>query len=187
MVKSQEIITTIAILILAGIARYSFFHEQEWLMENIIAIMAFVAFFLYHKHLRISPVPYTLALGILILHNLGSFGLYASGFAGLQWDFIVHSFAGFAISIAAYQSLNTATKLKPREKAVIVIGIVLAIAALLEITEGLGALIWGNGEGFLLYGAGDTDYLDTQTDLMFNLVGGFIGLLVSLIMPKLQK
>ena len=187
MANIRLIITSIAVVVLAGIGAYSFTSEPEWFMDNLIAMAAVALFYFLHTKLRISSVPYALVLIIPLLHNLGSFGLYSTGFAGIAWDFMVHSFAGFAISITAFQSLSKATKLKPREKAIIAIGIVLAIAALLEITEGLGALIWGKGEGFLLYGAGDTDYLDTQTDLMFNLVGGVLGLFVSLIAHKLQK
>jgi len=55
---------------------------------------------------------------------------------------------------------------------------VLGLSALHELYEYFGALLLGEGEGVLFIGAGDLDQWDTQKDMLNNVIGALIGLLI---------
>jgi len=48
-----------------------------------------------------------------------------------------------------------------------------------ELYEFAGAILLGDGDGVLFIGAGDIDQWDTQKDMLNNLLGALIGVLLS--------
>ena len=56
--------------------------------------------------------------------------------------------------------------------------IALGVSALHELYEFAGAILLGEGEGVLFIGAGDTDQWDTQKDMLNNLIGTLLGVLI---------
>ena len=63
----------------------------------------------------------------------------------------------------------------------------MGLVALTEITEVLGSIVFGSGEGFLQYGDGDMGLFDTQTDLLHDFIGIFVGLGIYNITSFVQK
>jgi len=168
--------TSVAVILLLYFAYYSMRYEPEWLSDNIIAIFIIFFFYFTHKKIEVTKVLYPFALLIIILHNLGTFGFYSKRIFGIEWDFVTHLYSGIILSLITYHYFNKKLKIKTSTKIILTIFVVMGIISIAEIIEVSGAFIFGPGEGFFQYGNGDLGQFDTQTDLMYGLLGIFIGL-----------
>jgi len=168
--------TSVAVILLIYFAYYSKRFESEWLSDNIVAIFVIFLFYFTHKKIEVTEVLYPFALLIAILHNLGTFGFYSKGIFGIEWDFVTHLYSGIILSLITYHCFHKKLKIKTLTKITLTIFVVMGIGSITEIMEVLGTFIFGPGEGFFQYGNGDLGLFDTQMDLIYNLLGIFVGL-----------
>ena len=82
-------------------AALSYRWHWKWMIDNLVSVVLVLVLLKYYKKMNISLVPYSLLMIFLVLHNLGSFGLYAQFPFGIEYDIYVHLFFGFAFGIAA--------------------------------------------------------------------------------------
>ena len=174
--RSVYIVGAISILILLEFLANT---KNKFVYDNFIAIGFLIIAMIYHKRLHINGITLSLISIFLIMHNLGSFGIYASNFHGMEWDKVVHAFYGFAGSIVAFQFFS---KQHPDWKVdrviVFSIGAILGASVIHEIVEYMGATILGPGDGVLFFGAGDTMPGDTEWDMIYGFLGSYFSMMI---------
>ena len=175
-----------AVLIWSGIQPKDYF---TWLLEVLPALIGFVLIVLTYKKFPLTPLLYTLILIHMIILMVGGHYTYAE-VPLFDWikevlhqsrnnfDKVGHFFQGFEPAILAREILIRKEIVTRRGVWLnyIVLSIVLAFSAFYELVEWWVALATGEGaEAFL----GTQGYVwDTQSDMMWCLVGGITALLL---------
>jgi len=134
------------------------------------------AVYYFRRPLALEPVGFGLFAFAMLLHDLGAFGFYRRDFAGIEFDFYVHFYFGFA---GAYLLANTFAAKMRWEGAALWVGTTLAIlgiGAIHELVEYATTLALGPEKGMLKIN--DPDKFDTQKDLLNNLMGTLLALAV---------
>ena len=133
------------------------------------------------QRLLLHPIHYALLCSALLLHNLGVFGFYRREFLGLWFDTYVHFYFGFACAFAVAHGLRLGYHISGwRLWLAVTLGI-LGFGAIHELIEWASTMAMGPERGMLKTLAEDP--YDTQKDLMNNLLGTWLSLLVSTILP----
>ena len=140
-------------------------------------------------------VEFVLLNSLILLHNLGSFGFYSWRIGIVEYDSLVHFISAF---IGAYiifhlivqqlqmRRLQHVAKTIIDERLLLLFLVMSSVAMLgtmVELIEFTGFLYFGEGEGILFNGAGDSDhqsdiasnYKDTMGDLFVNTLGSMMG------------
>jgi uncharacterized membrane protein YjdF len=193
----------ILIIFLAVMSAIIFFKYQTgWIKDFISIIILIVALYLLYAKLRITPLAFAFICSALIVHSLGAFGFYAKTpiFFNIPYDTLTHFLSTFAATILVADflsfSLTKSKKFKFNDFIVLLLVFLaaLGIGALFETMEFTGYLAWGHGQGFFQFGSGDYGnlynadlltqivgggYFDTMKDLMINMVGALVGVILS--------
>lgn len=175
-----------------GVLIWSAIQPKEyftWFLEVFPALIGFVLIVLTYKKFPLTPLLYTLILIHMIILMVGGHYTYAE-VPLFDWikevlhqdrnnfDKVGHFMQGFEPAILAREILIRLKVVKPSRIWLdyIVLSIVLAFSAFYELIEWWVALASGEGaEAFL----GTQGYVwDTQSDMMFALVGGITALLL---------
>ena len=175
-----------------GVLIWSAIQPKEyftWFLEVFPALIGFVLIVLTYKKFPLTPLLYTLILIHMIILMVGGHYTYAE-VPLFDWikevlhqdrnnfDKVGHFMQGFEPAILAREILIRLKVVKPSRMWLdyIVLSIVLAFSAFYELIEWWVALASGEGaEAFL----GTQGYVwDTQSDMMFALVGGIAALLL---------
>ncbi|MCX6707926.1 MAG: hypothetical protein NT001_07405 [Candidatus Woesearchaeota archaeon] len=160
-----------------------------------VMVLISIAFFLHLLFGFKRTVPIFLAIGFfihiiglykIIPYNANYIGeLYGAPQLAYHYDWFVHSFGtgclAVALSSMLYPYLKKAFSSKYLMFAILLL-CVLGLGSLNEITEYIGFTIFGYGEGFMEFGAGDSSpfegpWQNSCMDMTNNLMGGilFIG------------
>lgn len=137
------------------------------------------------RKLYLHPVHYTLIAGALLLHNLGVFGYYRREFFTLQFDTYVHFYFGFACAFVVSRALAIGYELKGWRLWVAVTLGILGFGAIHELVEWASSLALGPERG-MLKALADDPY-DTQKDLLNNLLGTLLSLLLTTIFSRSRQ
>ena len=175
-----------------GALIWSAIHPKDyftWFLEVFPALIGFVLILLTYKKFPLTPLLYTLILIHMIILMVGGHYTYAE-VPLFDWikevlhqdrnnfDKVGHFMQGFEPAILAREILIRLKVVKPSRIWLnyIVLSIVLAFSAFYELIEWWVALASGEGaEAFL----GTQGYVwDTQSDMMFALIGGIAALLL---------
>ena len=182
-----RVIFWVTLLLLIGFEIYSLSTDSHYKYDFVFLVLLLGGVYLLRDKIKLHPLHYFLFALFLILHNFGTFGVYENYYFGIEYDYYVHGFFGFVASLILFRAYNLVGPYKGKFMFVAIIAVVLGFSAFHEIAEFLGAIIWGQGEGFLLVGPGDTGNWDAQIDMVNNLVGGLIGLSVYWVKKKFVR
>jgi uncharacterized membrane protein YjdF len=138
--------------------------------------------FALRRKLYLHPVHYALITAALLLHNLGVFGYYRREFFTLQFDTYVHFYFGFACAFAVSRALAIAYEVKGWRLWIAVTLGILGFGAIHELIEWASSMALGPERG-MLKALADDPY-DTQKDLLNNLLGTQLSLLVTAIFRR---
>ena len=147
-----------------------------------IPMCAILLIFMYwiREYIYLHWGHYFLFAVFLLVHCLGLFKFYELYPFGIEYDYWVHNLFGFISALIFVRWLDRASLgFNKMMRIGSVLIIVLGISAAHELYEFAGAVLLGKGEGVLFIGAGDLDQWDTQKDMLNNVVGGIIGILVA--------
>ncbi len=176
----------------AGTLVWSGIHPKDqftWFLEVLPALIGFGLIVATYRTFPLTPLLYTLILIHMIILMVGGHYTYAEVPAG-EWvkellhqsrnnyDKLGHFFQGFEPAILAREILIRKQIVKPSRIWLnyIVLSIVLAFSAFYELIEWWVALATGEGADAFL---GTQGYVwDTQSDMMWCLVGGIAALLL---------
>lgn len=143
------------------------------------------ALYALRARLALHPIHFALLCSALLLHNLGVFGFYRREFLGLRFDTYVHFYFGFACAFAVTHGLRLGYHISGWRLWVAVTLGILGFGAIHELIEWASTMAMGPERGMLKTLAEDP--YDTQKDLLNNLLGTWLSLIVSSLFPVSQQ
>ncbi len=173
--------------------------ETAYVPDSIGFIIGILLFYYFYDVLNLNLIIYILLILCFIPHSLGVFGYYAQSPIFMQWDHFTHLCPLFAFALVFFRMFSSklTKKLVTRKNFIMFIAIFLAAlgaGSIIETLEFTGFLMLGFGEGGFRFGTGDamgeetvtqTDidafgggWFNTMWDIIWNMIGAFIGLLV---------
>ncbi|MCW0203859.1 MAG: DUF2238 domain-containing protein [Rhodanobacter thiooxydans] len=176
----------LAVAVALGIApRY----RQDWLMENVLVLLALLALVLGFRRLRFSDASYAALFVFLLLHEIGAHYTYSevpwdrwfavlSGFSldaalGLSrnhFDRAVHFAYGLLVTPAMVELVAARTRLPGIWHWLVPVGLMTASSALYELFEWAAAVHFGGDLGVAYLGT-QGDPWDAQQDMLLALLG----------------
>src|SRR2546421_10413394 len=178
-------IVLIALLALSGARSYD---RTTWMLEVFPVVVALPILWMTYRQFPLTTLLYVcIFLHALVLMTGGAYtyarvplGFYLADLLDLSrnpYDRIGHFFQGFVPALVAREILIRGQYVRGRKMlSFIVICIVLAISATYEIFEWTAALVLGQGADEFLGTQGDP--WDTQSDMLFALIGAVTALLL---------
>ena len=164
-------------------------YRQDWLMENVLVLLALVALVAGFRRGRFSNTGYAALFVFLLLHELGAHYTYAE----VPWDQWFSALAGFSLNDAwgasrnhfdraihfSYGLLVTPVVMErstrhtaPRGawRWMVPVSLIAASSALYELFE-WGAAVWFGGDLGVAYLGTQGDPWDAQQDMFLALLG----------------
>jgi putative membrane protein len=178
-------IVVLAALVASGVAP---FDRATWVMEVLPAVIALPILWATARRHPLTPLLYVcifLHCLVLIYGGAYTYARVPLGFELQQWlgtarnpyDKIGHFMQGFAPALVAREILIRGAFVRGgRMLAFLVLCIVLAISAVYELIEWAAAVAMGQGADEFLGTQGDE--WDSQSDMLFALIGGATALLL---------
>lgn len=171
-------------------------YRQDWLMENVLVLLALPLLILGFRRLRLSDASYAALFVFLLLHEIGAHYTYSE----VPWDRWFSALFGFSLNEAlgvtrnhfdraihfAYGLLVTpavvelaAARTSPRGvwRWVVPISLMTASSALYELFE-WGAAVWFGGDLGVAYLGTQGDPWDAQQDMFLALLGSMAAVAV---------
>jgi putative membrane protein len=176
------LVVAVVLVVLLGVSGLRPYDRLTWVLEVFPIVVVLPILFLTYRRFPLTTLLYALIFVHAIVLMVGGHYTYARmpvGFAiarffGLHrnpYDKIGHFAQGFVPAIAVREILVRGRYIRTREMlAFVVISIVLAISAVYELFEWASALALGQGAEDFLGTQGDP--WDTQSDMLFALIGG---------------
>jgi len=197
--KEKYCISAVFFVLFIALAIYNVFLRSEWFFDNLVSLAFLSAMFFLSGWLLLGRGSFLMFNIVLLLHNLGTFGLYGLSFDGFFYDNIIH-FLGTAVAawivfnfVSARLHLrhhkSVSSSIVDEHKIVLVFLVIASVTFLgviVELVEFGGFLLLGPGEGIFFTGSGDggyakddfeMQYRDTMEDLMVNILGAVAGVL----------
>ncbi|MEO6708818.1 MAG: DUF2238 domain-containing protein [Planctomycetota bacterium] len=125
---------------------------------------------LARKQLQLHPLHFAMFAAALLLHDLGALGFYTKEFAHLAFDTYVHFYFGLCGGLMLERLFRLGVRLEGWTLRIGAVMFLLGLGAIHEIMEVASTLALGPKMG--MYKMASADELDTQKDLLCNLVGG---------------
>ncbi len=150
-----------------------------WIPDLIFFMILTLVYYWTYDTFRMNMPIYTMLVIGHILHAAGIFGWYNISPVPIQWDHITHFFGAlpFALLFFRYVEKKMDKKLFTKHNMITIIGVFLAatgVGAMVEISEFIGYLTLGFGEGAFMFGPGDGVAGLGGTDLIDAIGGGWI-------------
>lgn len=181
---------TVGLLLVAGLAvsGVQAFDPATWLMEVFPVLLAMPLMAATYRRFPLTPLLYALIFVhcmVLIMGGTYTYARVPLGFAIQDWlhlsrnpyDKIGHFMQGFEPAILAREILIRGRHVQGRKMLIyVILSIVLAFSAFYELIEWTAAVSLGQGADEFLATQGDP--WDTQSDMLFALIGGSTALLL---------
>ena len=161
---------TAAFVIISLLAKEGSTYRVSFIFLSLLLWMAFYV----RRPLALHPFHFALFASALLLHDLGAFGLYRSKFAGLEFDFYVHTWFGLVMGVVLRRALHHHFQFASWRLWGAVLIVVLGLGAIHELMEYSTNLFLGPEKGMLKPDVAGP--FDTQEDLAHNAFGALIGL-----------
>jgi len=198
--KKETYIYILAVLTFCFIILYSILTKTfYYIADSLISIIILTILFLSYRHFNLNKTIFILLSLSMLLHNFGVFGFYSESPFSFSYDKLTHFVGGFALAVFFLNYIKTFFKKSKIEKTILILIAILAalgIGSIIELSEYLGYLFLGQGEGFLYFGGtGDLTgnynlggaWINSSVDMIFNLVGSFAGLVAYFVYEKFKK
>jgi len=164
-------------------------YRQDWLLENVVVIMALPVFVLTAPRLRFSNTAYTLLFVFLCLHEIGAHYTYAEvpyddairtisghglnamlGFTRNHYDRLVHFCYGLLLLPLANELIAACAPPRGIWKFLLPVLFIESNSAIFELIEWLAAEVFGGNLGQAYLGT-QGDVWDAQWDMLLALCG----------------
>ncbi len=197
MKKSTDIFITVlsALLVvtLASFWIYAYTHGSEYIYDNILGVFIVIVAYLLRKKLQLTKFIAVIGAVGLLPHMLGTFNFYTTNPLGIRYDHYTHFLGAFAVSLVIYNALIKNYAISRFNLGVLTFLSTMGLSALVEISEFLGWIFLGEGQGMFFFGgAGDStiiagvasEWFNASMDLVFNSLGAIIGIIVISLLYK---
>jgi putative membrane protein len=179
----------LVVAVALGIAPH---YRQDWLLENVLVLLALPALVLGFRRLRFSDASYAALFVFLVLHEIGAHYTYAevpwdrwfaalAGFSlhdalGLSrnhFDRAIHFAYGLLLTPAVVELVAARTMSPGIWRWLVPVSLVTASSALFELFEWAAAVCFGGDLGVAYLGT-QGDPWDAQQDMFLALLGSVI-------------
>jgi putative membrane protein len=179
----------LVVAVALGIAPH---YRQDWLLENVLVLLALPALVLGFRRLRFSDASYVALFVFLVLHEIGAHYTYAevpwdrwfaalAGFSlhdalGLSrnhFDRAIHFAYGLLLTPAVVELVAARTVSPGIWRWLVPVSLVTASSALFELFEWAAAVCFGGDLGVAYLGT-QGDPWDAQQDMFLALLGSVI-------------
>ncbi len=182
MVNMEKFVALLGILSFIVLIPLSILNGTSGFIPELVIFAALTVLFAYFSDsLRLTIPTFTLVILGMLSHGLGVFGFYGQSPVPIQWDHITHFLSIFAFTLMIFSYLEQwmDTKLLTKRNITLIILVFFAasgVGALIELSEFLGYLKYGFGEGAFAFGPGDgfETFTKNNTDVIADLGGGWI-------------
>ena len=191
--KQDHIVHRVSMLVFAAFLVYAYVSGvRDYINDSIVSMLLVSLVYLLRKRLAITPAALGLVAFSFVLHNSGVFGWYNVSPIGVQWDHVTHIVGFVGVGLAGMQYGSRWLTRNRVENIIVLVMVMLAgigvgvfiefyeFAGFFIVGEGLGGL--GHGEGDVTTEIGNSEWFNTIFDLIFNVVGVIIGVLLYKIM-----
>lgn len=162
-------------------------YRQDWLLENLLVLVAAAILLGSYRRFRFSTASYALITLFLTLHLIGAhytysetpFGFWLQDWFDLQrnhYDRLVHFAFGILLAYPVRELLLRVTGVKQYWAALLAICVVLALSALFEAMEALAAVLVSPDLGTAYLGT-QGDEWDAQKDSMLAMFGAILAMI----------
>lgn len=172
-----------------------FSNSRDWFLDiTFFAVIYSVLWILARKYPQ-TPSTITLLILLPTAHMAGALGAYHWSIGGVSWDVYAHIFAAF-IGTLLLHAFFTTSKLRPAQRVLACIVIIVTAGIVVEIIEEAGGQeLKRQGEGMFYRGAGDfcadtatcTAKTDTVKDMFDNVVGIVLGMIAISYVNAVQR
>ena len=141
------------------------------------------AAYLLRRRAHLHPWHFFLFVTAVVLHDLGTFGFYQRKFLGVWFDQVVHFYFGLVGGLIFLRLFRRGWRLSAFRSAAAAVLFVMGVGAIHELYEYASTLVLGPQRGMLKlppYG----DATDTHRDLLANLVGVIVALVLYMVFPQ---
>ncbi len=177
-------------------------------IPDILIFLGLTLFYAWtYKTFRMNTPIFTLLVIGHILHACGIFGWYHTSPLPIQWDHITHFFGTMPYALLFFNFFGQWADAKwlTKKNILLLASVFLAamgVGAIVELSEFVGYLSLGFGDGAFMFGTGDgiagmegTDLIDAigggwineGWDFIFNTIGILFGILLMIISKLLVK
>jgi putative membrane protein len=171
-------------------------YRQDWLLENLVVLLAVPWLVWCHRRLRLSNLAYAAIFLFLALHEIGAHYTYsevpydrwarmllgispdqAFGLSRNHYDRVLHFLYGLLITPAAMELL--AARASPRGiwRWILPVSFVMSHSVVYELVEWAAALVFGGDLGEAYLGT-QGDPWDAQHDMLLAAMGSVLAVLV---------
>ncbi|HEY8329330.1 MAG TPA: DUF2238 domain-containing protein [Rhodanobacter sp.] len=186
-------VTLLAAFVIAAIALgISPHYRQDWLMENVLVVLALPALVLGFRRLRFSHASYAGLFVFLLLHEVGAHYTYsevpwdrwfstlcgfslneALGFSRNHFDRAIHFAYGLLVTPAVVELVAARTSSPGAWRWIVPVSLMTASSALYELFE-WAAAVWFGGDLGVAYLGTQGDPWDAQQDMFLALLGSVV-------------
>lgn len=180
-------------------------HFSDWVLENVLTVLAVIGLIVSRNRFRLSNVSYTLILIFLMLHTIGAHYTYAEvpyekwtaalgfsindsfGFERNHFDRLLHFLFGFLLCYPVREVFMRVAAARGAWSYYLPVELVMSLSMLYELIEWLVAEVFG-GELGMAYLGTQGDLWDAHKDMGLASLGAAVGMIiVAMINWKYQR
>lgn len=208
MCKYLNTVTVISLLIFILMIPLAVMNGVYGFIPDLVMFIIMTLFYRWTFYTFKMNVPiFTLLVIGHILHACGIFGWYHISPVPIQWDHVTHFFGALPYALLFFKWMEQwmDARFFSKKNLLILMAIFLAasgVGAVVELSEFVGYLQYGTGDGAFQFGPGDgvmgkegSDLIDSLGggwinegwDFIYNTIGIIIGMLVMIILRVTRK
>lgn len=180
-------------------------YRQDWLLENVIVLVAVPLLVLTYRRLRFSNFAYTCLFIFFVLHEIGAHYTYSEvpwrewlatmtgGYSGTgaiavrnHFDRLVHFSYGMLVMPAAWELLQARATPRGIWRYLLPLLFLVSHSVIYELIEWGAALVFGGDLGAAYLGT-QGDEWDAQKDMALAALGAVTGLLLVVARSRLRS
>ena len=189
----------LAIFVALGIAPW---YRQDWLLENLLVVIAVPLLVLTHRRLRFSNFAYTCLFVFFVLHEVGAHYTYSevpwrewlAALTGSEtpvagrnhYDRFVHFSYGLLLMPAVVELVEARMSPRGLWRWLMPLLFVMSHSVIYEMIEWIAAVLFG-GELGVAYLGTQGDEWDAQKDMALATAGAITGLVLLRIRDRLRR
>ena len=164
--------------------------RSSWFYDAIASIVLIIFFTWKRQWFHFNTYSTSLVCAAIIFHNLGTLGYYAVSPLFMQYDHFTHLFGFVACAFFIHGIIVPYFKGSRTRLYFLIFMACLGAGTLIEMSEFIGYLFLGEGEGMFFLGAGDfggdlgpvfasdvaKEWIDSMWDLIYNALGTILGI-----------
>jgi putative membrane protein len=180
-------------------------YRQDWLLENVLVLVAVPLLVLTYRRLRFSNFAYTCLFIFFLLHEIGAHYTYSEvpwrewlatmtgGYSGTgaiavrnHFDRLVHFSYGMLVMPAAWELLQARATPRGIWRYLLPLLFLVSHSVIYELIEWGAAIVFGGDLGAAYLGT-QGDEWDAQKDMALAALGAVIGLLLVVARSRLRS